>query len=74
MVLSQDIEEEEEYLCLSATLRYWVLFGDSFAQDIELSSKLDFYGISLVSDYFFEIQYLEKETFFSFSIETFKIF
>ncbi len=41
-------------------------------RDIELSSKLDFCDMSVGSDYFLELQYLEQGTFFL--AETFKIF
>jgi hypothetical protein len=41
-------------------------------EDIEFSSKLDFCGMSMASDYFLEIQYLDKRAFFL--AETFRTF
>ncbi len=41
-------------------------------RDIEFSSKLDFSDVSIAGDYFLDIQYLDKRTFFL--AEAFKIF
>jgi hypothetical protein len=43
-----------------------------FSRDIEFSSELSFRDLSLASDYFSKIQYLEKGRFFL--AETFRIF
>jgi hypothetical protein len=53
-------------------------FSESFGQkkflfrDIEFSSKLDFCDVSIAGDYFLDIQYLDKRTFFL--AEAFRIF